>query len=177
MLLIPWVQFEELDRFWCPPIHTTVSESGWSRSCKPFCMPASPPNPIVNGSELLSEKDFPHESMRFTSLRNFYHNLQSVSRFWTLVLSVCTNVLHFLRLQLWTSQHLSNWDGFLHAWEWQSISWVPSILRWFDECVRNKRSAFEGSALMWIVPRPPSLLKKLRPNAPVAQNAECPLSL
>ena len=101
---------------------------------------------------------------------------------WTFVLGVCTKESTSCGSNFWDNLSFTP-DGFFHTRVWPGISWVnlshqfATALRWFtDSLLGNKSSAFEGSALKWIVHRSPLFRKNPRSNALEARNGG-PLSL
>ena len=147
-----------------PLIHPIGSESWWSRSnVYSRHDPVFPPNAtihIVNGSEVVSNRDLPHETSRFmryschtwSLFESFVMDTQSISRCLNIRPTCSHQRIHFLKLQFstWLLNHFPN--GFLHAWKWLTrFCWVnsshqsaiaPYVLGWLAECiVRNNSSA------------------------------------
>ena len=126
------------------------------------CLPHLP-NPIVNGSELLSEKDFPHESMRFTKLEIVLITFAVGSpASWTLVLSVCSNVSTSWGSNFGQASTFPIETDFSMLGEWQSISLssVDTEMIWWMMCAKQKICVRRFSADVNQETRPPSFAQE-----------------
>ena len=127
--------------------------------------------------------------LSFRNFSNLWWCIRSPSpAAWTFVLGVCTKESTSCGSNFWHNRSFTFATDFcMLKCDWPGVSWVnssqhfataPKKLRQFAEwIVRNKSSAFEDSALRWIVHIPPFLYKNPRFNALVARITGCPLPM